>query len=218
MKIVIVDDTKEMSILLDQYLEDYFEDRIVLDPSEIKERFYYDYDIYFLDIEMNPSGIEIAKKLNDVHPQAICIFMTNHESYIFETQILNPFYFIRKSKWQADLKIALSLLEDKIHHYLNISYNFENIKVDIKNIKYIEIYRGKITIHTIEKDIEYWDTLSRLEKILPPKQFIKIHRSYIINKNYITALSKQQVTIDNIHLPLSRGNSKKVYQLLSNDY
>lgn len=97
--------------------------------------------------------------MSHLHPQAILIFMTYHESYIFETQILNPFYFIVKVYFEYDLSIAMEMLESTLNDYITIPYNKEDIIIKTNTIKYIDIYRGKITFHTTVKDISYWGTL-----------------------------------------------------------
>lgn len=214
MKIVIVDDNCNDRKKTYTYLSAYFHDIMMLDPHDIKEKFYTDYDLYFLDIEMTPSGIEIAKKINQVHPQAIFIFMTNHNSYIFDTQILNPFYFVRKSHFENDLKIALDMLQDTISHYLTVTFNREEIYIKVNQIQYIEIYRGKITFHTTEKDIFYWGTLSEIQKDLPTDYFIRTHHSYIINKQYITSIHPNEILIDNQSIPISRKYKKSVHEQL----
>ena len=216
MQSVIVDNHQEDIMTLYQFIKDELQNIDIYQPQDITERFYQDYDIYFLDIEMQPSGIEIVKTLNQVHPQAIIIFITHHDSYIFQTQIYNPFYFIRKTHLQEDLSIALSLLKKQINQYLNVSFKNENTIIYFKTIKYIEIYRGKITLNTTHKNIQFWQTLSELEKVLP-SQFIKIHRSYIINKNYIQSINSHYVIIDGEKLPLSRSYKQKVYEKLSQD-
>lgn len=214
MKVVIVDDSPVDREKAYQYVSQYYNDITALDPTEIKERFYIDYDIYFLDIEMFPNGKDIAKKINSIHSQAIFIFMTNHDSYIFETQILNPFYFIRKSHFEDDLKIALEILKNMTDDYLSILFNQEEILIKFNDIKYIEIYRGKMTFHTREKDIYSWGTLNNLQKQLPQERFIRIHNSYIINKDYIESIKKNEVTIDNCPFPISRKYQKKFHNFI----
>ena len=210
MKIVIVDDSYEDRINALTYISQYYEDITFLTPEEIKERFYTDYDIYFLDIEMVPDGRELARKVCYLHPHAILIFMTHHDSYIFDTQILNPFYFIRKAYFEHDLSLAMEMLENELDDYITITYNKENIIIRTHTIKYIEIYRGKVTFHTTKKDIYCWGTLSHIQKQLPKNKFIRIHSSYIINKDFIDIINKNDVHIDDITLPISRKYTKEV--------
>lgn len=218
MKVVIVDDSLEDRNKAYSYVSQYFDDIMLLEPHELKEKFYTGYDLYFLDIEMTLSGKDIAKKINKVHPQAIFIFMTHHDHYIFDTQILNPFYFIRKSHFEDDLKIAMEMLKETIHDYLSISFKKEEIMIKLSDIQYIEIYRGKITFHTIEKDIYYWGTLHELQKSLPSEFFIRIHHSYIINKNYIKGINKNEIMINQYKLPISRKYQKTVQESLKRGY
>lgn len=218
MKVAIVDDSIEDRDKIYHHVSQYFDDIIMLDPLKLKEKFYTDYDLYFLDIEMTPSGKDIAKKINIVHPQAIFIFMTHHNHYIFETQILNPFYFIRKSHFEDDLKIAMEMFKEVIHDYLSISFNREETIIKLSDIQYIDIYHGKITFHTIEKDIHYWGTLNELQKELPSEFFIRIHHSYIINKNYITSIHGHEIVVAKQTLPISRKYKKSVNEALKRGY
>ena len=213
MEVVIVDDSREEREKISQAIGTYFKNIITLDPQDITSKFYTDYDIYFLDIEMEPCGQDIAKRINELHPQAILIFMTHHPFYIFETQIYNPFYFIRKSHFEEDLQIAMEMLNHDQKRFLTISTHQQKTFIEMKSILYIEIYRGMITIHTQEKEISYWGTFKELMKQLS-SQFLRIHQSYIINIDHVENLSNHEVIIHQKSLPVSRKYHKEVKDVL----
>lgn len=210
MKVVIVDDSKKEAKQAAQYINQYFEDVMILKPKEITSKFYQNYDVYFLDLEMKPSGQDIARELKRVHPQAIFMFMTHHQSYIFNTQVYNPFYLIRKSHFEDDLKIAMDMFKAETAHFLTVISQKQKIMVDMNDIHYIEVYGGKITIHMEEKDISYWGTFKELMKELPSEKFMRIHQSYIINKDHIQGMYRTQLIMMGQYIPISRKCIKEV--------
>ena len=210
MKVVIVDDSSEDRKQACQYIGKYFDDVMTLDPQDITFKFYHDYDLYFLDLEMQPSGQEIARKIKQVHPQAIFIFMTHHQSYIFKTQIFNPFYFIRKTHFEEDLQIAMNMFDIENGHFLTILSHKQKVIINMNDIHYIEVYGGKITIHTQERSISYWGTFKELLPKLPERKFMRIHKSYIINKNHIQGMRRTELIMMGKYLPVSRKYIKEV--------
>lgn len=68
----------------------------------------------FLDIDMpEVTGMELAAKLEEQNPQAIVIFISNHEEAVFEAIHYKPFRFIRKAYLQAELSEALQSLKNR---------------------------------------------------------------------------------------------------------
>ncbi|MFT6810470.1 MAG: DNA-binding LytR/AlgR family response regulator [Saprospiraceae bacterium] len=78
---------------------------------------------------------------------------------------------------------------------------------------YIESIKDYIRIHLQDKTIISKDTISRYEEILPA-DFLRIHRSYIINKERISAFTQHDVEIGKKEIPIGVSYKKKVVKIL----
>lgn len=77
-------------------------------------------------------------------------------------------------------------------------------------IKYLKVARNYVEFHVNGKNIIDINKLSSVMKLLPPN-FVKVHRSYIINKNFIKSRTSTIITLDpNIEIPLSRSYKGKL--------
>lgn len=94
MKIKIIDDDIQFMDSLKNTLTGEF-DHVLMDSSTSFED-EYDYDIYFLDIDMPYNGLEVARKIKQFNDDIIVIFVSFREDLIFEALQTFPYYFLRK--------------------------------------------------------------------------------------------------------------------------
>ena len=92
MKIKIIDDDIQFMDSLKNTLTGEF-DHVLIDGSTSFED-EYDYDIYFLDIDMPYNGLEMARKIKSFNDDIIVIFVSFREDLIFEALQTFPYYFI----------------------------------------------------------------------------------------------------------------------------
>ena len=76
------------------------------------------------------------------------------------------------------------------------------VRVMVKNIQYIEGLKGFVKIHTAGRDIITYQTLNEFEDSLSTDHFIRIHRSFIIALNYVSAYSASHIDIGTNQLPI----------------
>ncbi len=238
MKCIIIDDEPLAIDVIESYLNQIGNMEIVakcnnpLDAitSINKHRI----DLIFLDIEMpNLSGIDLVKTIENI-PQFI--FTTAYPQYALDGFNLNatdylvkpiPFHRFLKAVSRAKDKHQL-LLDSKVNlspsgqHNLAHSNNFifvkseyENIKIEVNEIKYIQGLKDYIKIYTTHSSKAIL-TLSSFKVILDklPSQFLRVHRSYIVNINYIKALQKTKLVIDEIRIPIGETFKKDVLNRL----
>ena len=97
-KILVVDDTELFAINISSRINNYVIDNIKLDCEYIIDStsdliMSNNYDTYFLDIDMpNCNGFDLAKKIIEIKPKAIIIFVTAHDGLVYNSFDLNPFY------------------------------------------------------------------------------------------------------------------------------
>ena len=109
MKIKIIDDDIQFMDSLKNTLTGEF-DHVLIDGSTSFED-EYDYDIYFLDIDMPYNGLEVARKIKQFNDDIIVIFVSFREDLIFEALQTFPYYFLRKKYLQEELPIVINKIK-----------------------------------------------------------------------------------------------------------
>jgi len=171
-------------------------------------------DLLFLDIQMPVlTGIELVKALRN-RPDVI--FTTAYRDYAVESYeldvvdyLMKPITFVRfvqsvnkyitkKSDIEkVDKKPTSSTTNESI--YVNVNRRY--VKVIFEHINYIESVKDYIHIHTRTDTVITKETISNFETKLP-SQFLRIHRSFIVNRSKITAFTNHDVEIDTKEIPI----------------
>ncbi|MCR4675010.1 MAG: LytTR family DNA-binding domain-containing protein [Lachnospiraceae bacterium] len=178
------------------------------------------YDILFLDIEMpHMDGITLCRRIREISPDALVIFISNKEELVFQSFEVSPFRFIRKS----ELSQLIPSLADAIITELNrrspvklkiTEAGGDIISFDPRTILYAEAQRKECLIVTKNGTQLIRFKFMDLENLLTDYHFIKIHRSYLVNMDYISRITKASVILtDKTELPISRGSSEKIKQI-----
>jgi DNA-binding LytR/AlgR family response regulator len=89
------------------------------------------------------------------------------------------------------------------------------LKVYLDEIIYVESQKDYVRIVTEEKDVVTKQKISYLEERLPKDKFLRVHRSYIVPINRITAFSTTNIEIDEIELPIGRSYKQFVTDALN---
>ncbi|UUW10843.1 LytTR family DNA-binding domain-containing protein [Flavobacterium plurextorum] len=172
-------------------------------------------DLIFLDIEMPLlKGNDFLKKLKT--PPKV-IFTTAYREYALEGYELNVIdyllkpitfdrFFVSIEKFrqlQAPKKENNSTSEN----YIFVTSGNKNIKIILDEILFIESLKDYITIHLENrKSYHIKQNISVFEKLLN-SDFVRVHRSYIIQTKKLTSYSKNEIEIHSIEIPI--GNSYK---------
>ena len=183
-------------------------------------------DLMFLDIEMpDLNGIDFLKGLSR-RPEVI--LTTAYREYALEGYELNvvdyllkPISFDRFFKAISKLKqfaLERSIPQgesssNKLRNSFYVYSDKRNVKVYFDEIEYVESIKDYVRIHTTKGNIISKDTISRYESLLPD-HFLRIHRSYIVNIDSLTAFTQHDVEIGQKELPIGVSYRKKVSQLL----
>jgi DNA-binding LytR/AlgR family response regulator len=85
----------------------------------------------------------------------------------------------------------------------------------MSEILYIESIKDYVKVRTAEKEIITQQKISYLEESLPKDQFIRIHRSFIVNREKIDAYSATDVEIGKFHVPIGRNYKNDVMKVLA---
>ncbi|MGE0077392.1 MAG: LytR/AlgR family response regulator transcription factor [Bacteroidales bacterium] len=180
-------------------------------------------DLIFLDIEMpGINGLEFLKSISK--PPKV-IFTTAYRNYAadaFDVDALDylvkpiPFDRFLKaiSKFYETAKQIVSDTPILEHRQIVLKSDKKNFKVDIDDILYIESLDDYVKVHTKQKTLVCYLRLSGIETMLDSSQFLRIHRAYIVNIQYISVFTHAFVEINQKQIPIGRSYRDNVVSRL----
>lgn len=173
-------------------------------------------DIIFLDIElMRLSGIDVGtyirRDMKDNKTQII--YISSKSSYAIQLFKTQPFDFLIKPIHEEDLygimeRLAEILLtQNRLFEYQNGRVWYQ---IPYEDILYFRSELHKVVIVTQDKEIEFYGKLSAVIEQVPP-QFVSIHKSYLINREYVETYIHTAVKMkNNTVLAISKAFQKQV--------
>lgn len=228
MKVVILDDDRISREIIRSYinftgfltLESEFDSPI----KALKEIENLDCDLIFLDIEMpEMSGIdfiEAAKKI----PQVIIISSKTEyaaESYNYDVTdyLVKPIEYTRFLKAvdrARAIRESISLASPTDEKFIFVKSGSELLKLHFSVINYIEAFADYVQIHTADKRYTVLSTMKSIHSKLGEKDFLRVHRSFIVALKKIDGLKDNEVEVGNKVIKVSRKYKKELKESLEN--
>ncbi|MGB5817952.1 MAG: LytTR family DNA-binding domain-containing protein [Saonia sp.] len=231
MNCVIIDDEPLALGIIQSYCEELGGLQIVgtfTNPLEAMEILQDEQiDLVFLDIEMPQiSGIEFVKSMER---KPLFIFTTAYPQYAIEGFELNavdylvkPIPFARfvksinRTKEIYELRTKLNAVKGNVtsaggntvaeHQFIFVKSDYDNVKIKLQDIKYIQGLKDYLKIHTHEgRPILTLMNFREIEIKLPQNNFLRVHRSFIVNINCIDAVQRTKIVIDKIRIPIGES-------------
>jgi DNA-binding LytR/AlgR family response regulator len=183
-------------------------------------------DLIFLDIHLPKlKGIEFLESLK--HPPLV-IITSAYKDYALEAFDLNVIdYLLKPIRFNRFLKAVNKLTDHRIitgpselqiseseRLYLFFNVGKKKIKINLDEILYIESLRDYIRITAKDKTIHTKFQLSEIEDLLENNNFLRVHRSFIVAKDKITAFTATDVEINNKQIPIGRSYKELVINML----
>jgi DNA-binding LytR/AlgR family response regulator len=211
MKTIIVDDEPLALEILEEFIKKVPELKLIkkcqnaIEAGEALRK--NDVDLVFLDIQMPQlTGIEFVKSLT--HPPKI-IFTTAYSQYALEGFELNAVdYLLKPISFDRFLKAVNKAMANTNNHAITEHEELESgpdfifVKADKKlvrlkynEIQYVEGLKDYVIIKTDTNRIITLQTMKSLEEKLPAPTFMRIHRSYIVNLEKISAVVGNMVEV-----------------------
>lgn len=178
------------------------------------------FDLIYLDIEMElMNGLEVGKRIRNTmkdHKTEI-VYISGKDGYDRQLFDVQPLHFIPKpidpKMVIEDLNLAM-LRADKLGGIFTYRKTIETYKVPIKDIIYFESMDRELRIITINNEDIFYGTIQQVFETVAKYQFIRIHRSYIVNYRYIAILKYNEVIMSNgMRLPISQSRRKEVREI-----
>ncbi|XMB67311.1 LytTR family DNA-binding domain-containing protein [Mycoplasmatota bacterium zrk1] len=183
----------------------------------------YPFDMIILDIQMGKiNGIQLAKKIRETDKSVIIAFISGMADYVFVGYEVQAIRYILKPIKDEKVYELLDYANTHIvkeNEYLILSVSGEKKKINYDDIVYFESMGHYIILHLENKEYDYKYKMSDLCLELSESEFIRTHRSYVVNLNYIEKITKNECQlINNIKVPLSRNSYKEVNEKFINYY
>jgi DNA-binding LytR/AlgR family response regulator len=191
-------------------------------------------DLIFLDIQMpKMTGIQFLKALK-MPPRVI--FTTAYSEYALESfdldvldYLVKPIPFERFYKACKKAKAYFELLNFSHEPSLQLPVSAPDFlfvksdhiieKISFDDILFIEAIENYVLIHTPERKYVVHITLKSVEDFLPPEQFLKVHKSYLISVTKITAIEGAQLIVGTHKIPVSRHLKEEIFGgILKNNF
>lgn len=226
MKIAICDDNlnivEEVRGLLDEYalsknfpldISTFDNGQAVLESDE-------KFNIAILDVEMpGCNGIELGKILREKNRHIVLMYITSHKKYLDEALNLNAARFFEKP---IDSKRFYDGLDNALKRIDNTTIKFflkednASVRINANDIIYVEIEpigHRKTKVVTEEKTYISSNKIAFWEEHLISSLFVKTHKSYIINMEYITKYENNTLQLDGkYNIPISRNYQSSVHK------
>jgi len=180
-------------------------------------------DLIFLDIEMpDLTGFELVDILN-YKPQIIVV--TGKTEYAFKAFSYDATDYLHKPFTKERFNIAINKalehqklktfdLDDEGEHMI-IKSELKKHKVYIKDIKWVQALGDYIKLVTENDSYVILSTMKDFEKELSEHNFLRVHKSYIVNLDKIERYSSRTVEIGNSKIPLSRNQKEHFVEAIS---
>jgi DNA-binding LytR/AlgR family response regulator len=182
-------------------------------------------DLIFLDINMpGINGIEFLRSIRNPPEVIFTTAFREHAAEAFDVNALD--YLVKPVSMERFLKSVNKFLEKKYsgqssdvnlneNDYIILKSDKKNFKVKVTEIIYIESLDDYVKVHTINIRLVCYMRLSALENIFAAsKTMIRIHRSYIINTDYVKVFTSYDVEISGKKIPIGRNYRDRTLKLL----
>jgi two-component system LytT family response regulator len=173
-------------------------------------------DLIFVDINMpDLNGMDFVKSLKE---KPGIIFTTAYSEYALEgfrvdaiDYLLKPISYndflraVNKAKLLLGSPEQRNAVVGASSDHLFVKSEYKIMRIELSDIKYIESMHEYVRIHLVnEKPVMTLISMKTIEEQLPEEKFMRVHRSYIVNKEKIKVVERNRIIFDNnVYIPVS---------------
>lgn len=176
-----------------------------------------DVDVLLTDIDMpDLNGLDFRAKMRDI---PVCIFISAYPNYAIKSFEVDAFDFLVKPIKAERLDLCMNRLQgyfyikqkaELFEHSLGgdtifIKDGYQQIKLNLHEILYLEALKDYTRIITETSRYSVLSSIGNLLLEKPFQSFIRIHRSYAVQPNFITKIASSQVYIKDLTIPVGRS-------------
>lgn len=229
LRLAVVDDDpnyrREIISLLHKYENEYgerFQITEHTDGDELLENYKPELDIILLDIEMEfVDGMTAAMKVREVDEDVLIIFITNMPQYAIKGYQVGALDYILKPlnyyAFSQTMKRAIGRRKTSEKKYIVAGERGIKQKIDASEILYVEVINHDLIFHTKNGNINAKGTMRETMKELEGLDFFQCNKGYLVNLEFVDAISGNDVKIGDEYLQVSRAKKKPLIDAL-NEY
>lgn len=214
---------QQLQTLLDQYRVErnqQLEATVFHSPVELLAKIEHGarFDILFLDVLMpGENGINTAAEIRSYDKNVKIIFLTSSPEYAVQSYTVGAYFYQLKPIWSESfyrlMDSVLGAMEKAQTHSLILRCKSGITQIDLEKLEYCEVIHRTLFFHLSSgRVLESIGNLDELYAQLEPYgSFLRPHRSYIINLDYVQKLSARAITMSCLtEIPLPRGKYNEV--------
>ncbi len=189
-------------------------------------------DLVFLDIQM--PGLTGLQFIKIAGKQSKIILTTAYAEYALDgyehdviDYLLKPIAFDRFYR-AAEKALQTVVTDNKINpssimqvefpiEFLFVKTEYRIQKLDLKDILYVESMQNYITIITAKERVMSLQSLKNIEEQLPEKEFVRVHKSFIIALRHVSSVERSRIKISDHLIPIGDSYRKSFYNLIDNN-
>lgn len=101
-------------------------------------------------------------------------------------------------------------------HYIFVKAEYESVKINLDDIEYIQGLKDYLKIHVAgtNKTILTLMNFKEILDKLPPNQFLRVHKSFVINIGYIKTVQRNRILINDVRVPIGESYKSSFYSIL----
>ena len=190
-------------------------------------------DVIFLDIRLpGMSGLHFLRGLAD---PPLVVLTTAYAEYALESYEFNVIdYLLKPISFERFSKAVNKLLDGRLYpvgaaslpqgsaglpglpagDHIFIKSNSKFFRVNFSEILYVEGMKDYLKIHTPDYTLVTHQTMSELEKLLPGRQFIRVHRSYLVALGHIRTIYGNSIEVGKVTVPIGVNYKEVVMGLI----
>lgn len=180
--------------------------------DEIEYRESYDNDSLLIKEVRTLKDIDEIEKIKNNNIELVCLI--NNGEYMFELLEFKPLAFIRTQCLNEDLEELIHRILYKkqgLDVMIDFQCGYQKIRLCVDQITYIESYAHYLLIHTPTTTVKVREKISDALKKLQDYGFIQVHRSYLVNKNYVKQIGIEDIIMnDSYIIPVGKKYRQKI--------
>lgn len=226
MRIAICDDEAVQQQMLRKYLEEWTQMRGEMLETALfmsGESFLFAweddkaFDLLILDIEMGQlNGVELAAKIRRQDENIPILFVTGYERYMAQGYEVAALHYLLKPLHKEKLFEVLDKVQKrgKKEEKLLLQTDRGPVSMPLSKIWYVEARAHQCVLYTEEEEYTLYSGISEITELLGNyREFVRCHRSYVVNVRHVLAAVKSELVLDDKRrLPVSRSSEKRVKQ------
>lgn len=177
------------------------------------------YDVVLLDIYMEAkNGVDTARELRRRGYSGAIVFITSSNEHFAQGYEVDAVHYLVKPIEFAAFKEAMArairfLKSAPQRPTISLMIDRQRMEVPLGSIRYIEVYNHTVFLHTTGPRLEINASLRGMAEQLSDRRFLRSHRSYIVNMDFVESISEDRNEIilsGGETLPLSRRERKEI--------